>query len=60
MGQVINLYPEQDETILVCCSECDCDTFHTLLYKDALFFQCPVCEEVYELIELQEATTDGM
>lgn len=60
MGKLINLFPEQEETILVCCSECGGETFHTLLYKGSLFFQCPICDEVYELIELQEATTDGM
>lgn len=60
MGELIKFPEQEEETILVCCSECGGETFHTLIYKNMLFFQCPICDEVYELIELQEAELDGL
>lgn len=58
MGELVNLFPEDNETILVCCSDCGGETFNTFLYKQGLFFQCTVCEEIYELAEFQEAVID--
>ena len=65
MGDVIG-FPgndeEEDDAMLVCCSECGGVLFAPMLYKGTLIFQCAhePCGEIYEMIELQEAKPDGL
>jgi len=63
MGEIVKFPEGEDEdTVLVCCAECEGVTFIPLLYKNQLFLQCADegCGEVYDLSEIEEASPYGL